>query len=292
MYRVGCVIVTYNIGNSLLKTYDSIKDQIDEIIFIDNNSDKDTKLCIKKICKENEKCDFIFNESNVGIAKALNQGIKIFMDKEYDFILTLDHDSVAQVNMISNMLKLYDKLKKIYKIGIISPAVFDINKNDYLTEVSKEKYQIIKEPIQSGSLLRVNMLKEIGLYNEDLVIYYVDTDLCYRGIKKTYTMIQHNIIILNHEEGKKTKHKLLNKEFYYNNYNSFAIYYRARNNVIMLKKYGEFFEDKNRLFIDFIKILLLDKYRFKKMKSFFYGILSGIKYKVKKEKRIENKITY
>lgn len=274
--RVGGIIVTYNTGFSLINTYESIVNQVDILVFVDNGSDNITINLINKICSENIKCKIIANDINYGIAKALNQGIKYLMNYDVDFILTLDHDSIAENEMIKKMISIYEKLKIKYKIGILSPAIFDINKNDYLTCVNEAEYQLIKEPIQSGSLIKSDFIKEVGLYNEDLFIYYVDTDLCYRGIEKGYKMIQCNKVILNHEEGKKSEFKILKKKVYYNNYNEFAIYYRARNNIYMLKKYKRKFSSKDRLLKDAIKIIIFDKKRFKSLKAHFKGIFKGI----------------
>lgn len=275
--KIGCVIVTYNIGKDIIKTYEAIKEQVEKIIFVDNNSDDITKISIEKICKDNKECLAIFNDNNYGIAEALNLGIKELLKEKFDFILTLDQDSIAEENMIKKMLMCYDSLKLKYNIGIISPAIYDINKRDFLVNVNNQEYEIINEPIQSGSLIRTELFDTIGYYNNDLFIYYVDTDFCYKALQYGYKCIQCNTTILKHEEGKKSIHKVFGKNIFYNNYSNFAIYYRARNNICMMYKYRNMFTSKDRVLKDLIKIVLFDKNKYLSVYIHLKGILDGIK---------------
>lgn len=275
--NVCCVIVTFNISEDILKTYKSIRAQVTNIIFIDNNSNDNTKFIIKDICDKDDGCDFIFNDENEGIAKALNAGIKKSLENyDADFILTLDHDSVASEDMIKNMLSIYKNHNFKDKIAILSPAIYDINKKDYLTHVNNAEFQEIKEPIQSGSLIKREVFENVGLYNESMFIYYVDTEFCYRTYLKGYNIVQCNKAMLYHEEGKKSSHNVLGKIIYYNNYSEFAIYYRARNNIYMIKKYQSIFSSKDRLVKDFIKILFFDNNKIISLSAHFKGIRAGI----------------
>lgn len=281
--KIGCIIITYKIGEKILETFNSIYNQVDKVIFVDNDSNTDTKNILSELNNKYKNCDVIFNEKNEGIAKALNIGIKKLLLDDIDFILTLDHDSIASQNMINEMECIYNKLKDKEKIGILSPAIYDINKEDYLTDVNSDEYQIIKEPIQSGSLIDVNIFNEVGLYNEDLFIYYVDTELCYRSNLNGYKNIQCNKAIMCHEEGKKSCHSVLGKKIYYNNYSDLAIYYRARNGVYMKKKYKLYFSSKHVIYKDIIKIILCDKKPYNKLLVHFHGIFEGMKLTRRKE---------
>ena len=48
---------------------------------------------------------FVFNSENLGIAKALNQGIEIAIKEKFEWVITMDNDSIATENMIDNMLE-------------------------------------------------------------------------------------------------------------------------------------------------------------------------------------------
>ena len=276
MHNIYCIIITYNIGKKIEETYNSIRSQVNNIIFVDNYSDEETINILKKILNKNSTCKVIFNQKNEGIAKALNIGIKEAILEGADFILTLDHDSDAKKNMVINMINVYDNLKSKYNIGMINPIIYDINKKDYLTKINDELYQFVKQPIQSGSLIPIEAFNKMGFFNEQMFIYYVDTEFSYRLLNKGYNLIQCNKAILYHEEGKKALHKILTKKFYYNNYNEFAVYYKAKNYIYMKRNYRSKFHDKYRLSKDFFKILMFDKAPTKKIIAHFKGIYDGM----------------
>lgn len=274
--KIIAIIITYNIGEKIEESYKSIIDQVDKIIFVDNGSNDITINTLKRITLKDEKVISIYNNENLGIAKALNIGVKKAFEYDIDFIMTLDHDSILECDMIEKMMETYKSLNHKSDIGIISPAIYDVNKKDYLIKKNNDNFEYIIEPIQSGSIIKKSLIKEIGLFNEDLIIYYVDTEFCYRAKEAGYRFLQCNNTKLYHEEGKKSIHKLLGKRVYYQNYSEFALYYRARNYIYMMKNYYSYFSSKDRILKDAIKIILFDKHRYKSIKSHLKGILDGV----------------
>ena len=91
-HSIYAIIVSYEPNSSLIRLYESIKNQVDEIVIIDNNSRNTESIHILKEL-ENQNISVIYNKENSGIATALNQGVKIAIDKKYKCILTLDQDS-------------------------------------------------------------------------------------------------------------------------------------------------------------------------------------------------------
>lgn len=73
--NICCIIVTYNIDNEFEKCFHAIKDQVDKVIIVDNGSNKDTLNYLDKINGE-YNIKLIKNKQNMGIAYALNQGVK------------------------------------------------------------------------------------------------------------------------------------------------------------------------------------------------------------------------
>lgn len=275
---IVAIIVTYNVEDKITEVYKAIKGQVDRVIFVDNNSKKETINFIRYIKKNYLNVDIIFNDRNFGIAKALNQGIKLAKKYNPKYILTLDHDSIVENNMVNKMISKSLTIND-EKIGIIVPRIFDINKNDYITESNAVDYELVREGIQSGALINYKVFEKIGFFNENLETYYVDTDFFYRAYINGIKMLQCNNITLFHEEGKKTFVNIFGKKFYYPNYSEYAVYYRARNYVYMKKKYGKIFSSKGRILKDSIRIIILDKrnIKFKILKIHIRGFLDGRK---------------
>lgn len=267
MNKVCGVIITYNFDDTFIKGFKSVYNQVDHIIIVDNNS---KSRCIEKLNKisELEKVLVIYNDENLGIAKALNQAIEIAGLDNFKWFLTLDHDSILEEEAVNKMLGISKKIEP-NKIGIICPNIYDLNLGEYMFDLNLE-YTYVEKCIQSGAIFNSLMLKETGLFNEDLFIYYVDEDMCERARLKGYNIIRTNKIKILHKDGKLQKKKIFWKKFDFNERSEYATYYRARNCLFMSKNYSyKYLKDNIR---DPIKIIMYDNNKKIKLKYFFKGI--------------------
>ena len=283
---ISCIIVTYNTGENIRNVIKSLEKQVSQIIIVDNGSDEKTKNILNTFLNKGS-IDIIYNEDNYGIAKALNIGVKKALEYKSHWILTLDHDSILDKNMISHMLNLYNRLasEEKNKIGILAPEIIDtsINKSYYYVEDNLE-YNKVKHVIQSGALIKSNVFSDIGYFKEKLFIYFVDLEFCYELLNNGYDILMIKGATLFHQEGQKEKRKVFGLRITYDNYSNNAIYYISRNAVYMFKKYRKY-EFVKRIIYDFIKILLVEPI---KVKYVFIGVKDGIigNYGKKKWERI------
>lgn len=271
---ISCIIVTYNTDENIINVIDSLEKQVSQIIIVDNGSNDKTKNILNKFLKT-ENIDIIYNYDNYGIAKALNIGIKRALEYKSDWILTLDHDSILDKDMISKMLNFYNNLldEEKKKVGILAPEILDVSINrSYYNIEENISYKKVEHVIQSGSLIKASIFKDIGFFNEKLFIYYVDTEFCFNVRKHRYEIFMVKEAILFHEEGKKERRIFCGLEFTYDNYSNQAIYYISRNSIYMFRKYKKI-TFIMRIIYDFIKILLAEP---KKIKYLFYGIKDGV----------------
>lgn len=272
--NICACIITYNIDKKINEVVNSIINQVDLVVIVDNASKSDTLEILKKL-NENDKVDVIFNKINNGIAIALNQGIKVAKNKNMEWIMTLDHDSICDENMIKNMFEVNDRYHNEDKIAILAPQIFEMHKQDFISNKNNNNYYTeVNECIQSGSLFKISIFDKIGYFNEDLFIYHVDYDFCERVLRSGYKIIQCNNTILYHEEGYKIQKKFLGIKTYYNNYSSFAIYYITRNTIYMSQKYSIFY--LKRIVKDYIYITLYDKQRKERLAYWKRGVIDGI----------------
>lgn len=277
---ICAIIVSYNTGVNIINCVKAIIDQVNHIVIVDNSSDDDT-LDALRVMEQMGNVDIIYNDNNYGIAKALNMGIRKAIEYGYEWVITVDHDSIASPNMIKEMSNIYDFLEDKYSVGIICAGIYDINKQGFLVNASAARpYKELKVAIQSGSLIKTNIFEKFGFFNEDLFIYYVDVEFSMRLKRKNLKIFQCNNAVLYHEEGKKVKKKLFFKVYYYDNYSGDAVYYIARNSIYMIKNYRENKKSYiRRLKSDFKNILIFDDKPFVKLKYYFHGILDGLRNK-------------
>ena len=233
MNNIAASIVLYNPDLIRLKeNIDAIYNKIDKLVLIDNGSNN-IKLVEDKYYNYN-KITIIKNNNNLGIAKALNQAIEFLESKGYEWVLTLDQDSVTPENIIFE----YSKYINDKDIGIISPVIVDRNiKNQVFNNENKSTIELIDKCITSASLTNVEVWRKIGGFDEIMFIDLVDFEYCERIIFNGYKIIRVNTVELLHEIGNITQHKFLTKEVNIMNHSAFRKYYMTRNLIYVAYKH-------------------------------------------------------
>jgi len=265
-----------------LRCFDSIENQVDEVVVVDNGSDKETICVLNTLEKTRDNVKIFYNGENLGIAAAQNIGVKYAIEKKYTWILTLDHDSEATPNMVDKMLFAYETLnsKGVNQIGIIAANTVDKNINGQRVFDTNDEVEEVDKAISSGSMICSDVFKKVGFFNEYLFMYYVDDDFCLRCKDNKWRIYVCGQATLLHEEGAKEMRRFLWKKSIYKNYDSYAMYYIIRNTIYMIKNYYGHrkycYLTIKRVCIDTIKIVLFDKNKVKLLYFMTKGLWDGI----------------
>lgn len=277
--KVCCAIVTYNCDEEFINTFDSVKKQVDKVVVIDNGSNDKTLKILNKLKMEND-IELILCEENIGIAAALNKGVNYAIKNKYDWILTLDHDSNLDRNMIEEMLIAYNELSIDEKEKVVSLlpryVELELNIEDQLNK-KINKSEMVIEGITSGNLVKVGIWKYVGLFDEKLFIDLVDYDLCFRIIQKGYKILRVNTAIIFHKVGDIKEKSFFGRKIRYSNHSAVRRYYMSRNRRYCWSEYKSIADnfikkDKIDELKELIKIVLFEDNKIKKLKMFIRGI--------------------
>ncbi len=280
MNSVAAVIITYNVENDFKERINKLKGKVDEIIVVDNGSEAETINMLKELEKE---VTVIYLEDNKGIASALNKGIKYSIEKGYNWILTLDHDSIITDNMIKNMLTCYEGLNNELKEKVAMLVPVHVEEKEYQngSNINEEKdsnsYIEVLTEITSGALTKAEIYKNVGMYDEKLFIDLVDHDYCLSLNKKGFKIIQVNNATLIHNLGESVKKSVLGLKMIPTNHSPLRRYYMSRNRHYIWDKYKEDFPswvltDKRRFITENLKIVLFEDNKIEKFKYIKKGI--------------------
>ena len=274
--KVLALIVLYNPDmNRLNQNIEAVSLQVDEVVLVDNGSDNIDEV------KNNIKnsVTFIYNDKNVGIARALNEGFEYAIKNEYDWVLTLDQDSVTEKHLV----EIYKKYLHLPDIGMLTCNFVDRNSDIILEEEQQKEYYTVSRCITSASFCSVEAYIKSGGFDDYMFIDYVDHDYSAKMYKNNYKIYRINYDGLLHEIGHTKVYHFFGLRAVSTNHSAFRQYYMARNNIILAKKYPEYYKMRNRIIVElcrWIVILLFEKNKFKKLSRRFNGIKDGIKYKV------------
>lgn len=229
---VCVVIVSYNGASSISGTVNSLIDQVDHLVIVDNGSTCDTLEVLRAI--NSVKVAILYNDENTGVAHALNQGVRYALSNGFTWVLTMDQDSIAEHTMVSKLLECAARYPKSDKVVSLSPAIaYKLGALHGKERADEQRFTVIT----SGNLVHLSVFEIIGFYEEKLFIDSVDFDFCLRLLSAGYKIIRCHTTRLFHSLGDPVVHKIFVWNVTSWNHSSIRKYYVARNNIYILKKY-------------------------------------------------------
>ena len=279
MSKVAAIIVSYNPDKNLLDSVNLLISQVEKIIIVDNGSIEEKRKDISSIKDiDNERIEVIFNEENLGIATALNIGVREALKQGFNWILTMDQDSKASKDMVEKMFEVYNNIDKKERKSILSifPNFVDERIQSIEENSVMNTYEYVDADITSGNLVKAEVFDKVGFFDDSLFIDLVDTDFCMRLNEKNIKMIKVRDAILYHSLGESQSVKSIFGKFNTSNHSALRRYYMTRNRFYIWERYKDLNSftlnrDKKLFKKEFIKIILGEKDKVNKIKMVFKG---------------------
>ena len=274
--EITIIIVLYEEKTNLVfQCLENIKNF--KIIIVDNAGNISLK---NKIEEKFNIYKYILNKKNYGYTKAANQAIK---QCNTEYVLMFQADG-----LISNkdILILLESHKKYENCFITSPTYYDEKSklsysSGYLPEKNSKKDVLnlegdvcIEAVLGSIILFKKKDIFELGLFDENFFIYFLDYELCRRIIKRKKSIIQIFEAQNQHVHGQIKVKNVLKRTFIRNyNFTFDELYY-----FFKINKHSEIFNKlkkklPNYIIKSIINLLTLrlsqSMYYFAKIKAFY-----------------------
>lgn len=151
---------------------------------------------------------------NAGIAHAQNVGILHAMEHfESDYIVFMDQDSRWQDDYVERITQTYASLlQKGIRLSALGPTVLRREGGEeYQSVIHKKQFvtdDFILRPhiIASGCCIRKELFLEVGTFEDDLFIDFVDDEWCWRAKTKGYVCGITPQVSIDHKIGQKELH--------------------------------------------------------------------------------------
>ncbi|MBI5779273.1 MAG: glycosyltransferase family 2 protein [Planctomycetes bacterium] len=285
MKSVCAIIVAYNPGDYLPANITALKEQVGRVIIVDNGSSGASRNLLDAAGKT-EDVQVIYNRANLGIAAALNIGIRYALEAGCDWIATFDQDSRVTPGFINTMLAAYQSCDYKDAVAVISPVYCNPVTGKHLSFGNcrtdpAQPFVEIEATMTSGNLLPARIFPKVGLFSEDFFIDFVDVEFCLRCLSRGFRIIEAQSAILHHAAGQSTQHRFLWQDILITHHSPLRVYYGTRNRIVLWKRHclsrpGWVSRDMANLARQMLKIILYEKDVLKKFFSIITGAGHGI----------------
>ncbi len=236
--KIAACVILYNPGESVIDNIQSYIEHVGKLYLIDNS--ESASLDFQKTYNSLPKTMIVQDGFNEGIAKRLNQACQLALQDGFGYLLTMDQDSFFDESIVKkyfSCIQLYLSKEKVAMFGVnYEQKIFNADCN----------FSKVKVLITSGSVINLSNYKNIGGFDENLFIDFVDTDYCFKSILKGYELVQFSSIYMHHEIGTTTQHRSLKnmKLSTRSIHSSIRLYYMTRNFLYLQNKYKEQFKQE------------------------------------------------
>lgn len=288
--KIGAVIVTYNPDIKILKdTLQFLISQSICTVVVDNDSKN-----INNFNNYNQNISYILETSNVGIAKALNDGIRYLKSEDIDWVLTLDQDTILPRNY-------FDEIRTITPekdVSVYYPKVIDRNEPKSVAKKTLEKKAKIRAknsnvlflPIQSGAFMNIIDFYTIGGFDESLFIDNVDFDYFLEVLALGKSLIELSKTSIYQAVGMMTEKKIGPFKFHPTNHSAFRYYYIFRNMPVVIKRHKSILVERDSNMKNFyratykivLKVILGEDNKIEKISAMIHGYKDRRNIKIKR----------
>ncbi len=218
MKKIYIILINYNSQKNTIECLDSlskIKTSGFEISTIVVNNSPENIIVVNEERYKSIGLKLIFSAENVGFSGGMNLGISEAIKNNTDYILIHNNDTLVKQDFLQ---KLFDFAEKNENVGIMSPKIyfakgFEFHKDRYrndelgrvvwyaggeidwknvigqnmnVDEVDNGQFdKNIEVDFATGCsmLIRSDLIRKIGSFNEKYFLYYEDADLSVRAKK-------------------------------------------------------------------------------------------------------------
>ena len=242
-HNTCAIVVTYHPDKDLPERIERICKQVNKVVIVDNHSSPACLVMIKKISSQ-LGVHLILNDENLGVATALNRGVRYALDfgDAYAWFLTLDQDTIPYPTMVQSLISAYKDCPFRERVGIIGSNYVESTTGDMLFPFGRENqtWAEVENLPTSGCLTSLHIFKRVGTFRDDLFIDFVDVEYCMRLREGGFRVIISPTVGMRHPLGyyKPDKlYKFLRGRTMVTNYPPLRHYYWTRNGIVLSREY-------------------------------------------------------
>ena len=241
--RTTAVVSLFNPDERVRVNAAALLSQVSRVVVVDDGSPQEPRVILQEL--RDLGCTVVRLSTNSGIAGALNAGIAVALGSAVRprFILTMDQDSMLDEGYVAALeaTALAAEAAGI-KVGMVAPAA--VRGLPTRRAGAENGIALGGEPIQSGLLVPVSVIEELGTFQTDLFIDGVDSEYFLRCRSAGFKTVIAQNAALNHTLGNMTSARLFGSNISFRGVPvrvrsaaSWRYYYLFRYRILLTRKY-------------------------------------------------------
>jgi rhamnosyltransferase len=233
--RVVAVVTAYDPGPELRRLVDEVAPQVASVVVVDDGSTTGLEVIAALGDRHGVQ---VIRQPNAGVAAALNAGVRAaHTDDGADAVLTLDQDSgLPPIYVVRAVRAWQDAMTRRIPVAFVCAASY--NGRQTPTRGVVHGYSRAFDPMQSGSLVPATTYRDVGCYDEGLVIDAVDSEFTVRCLAAGLEPLVAPGCELTHGMGERTSAHVLGRDVAYNRHSPERVYYMARNATLLTRRHA------------------------------------------------------
>ncbi len=241
--RVGIVVVFYHPDEACFRRANRLAQRalcvvVDNTAGVDRDSGAGARL--------DDSVVYLANGKNLGIATAFNLGIAALCERGCDIALLFDQDSEPDDDLLLQLPATLATLRTAgERVAVIGPAYRDSRFGGVTAFVRFDRFSMQRVPVTGDALLDIDFLissgscvnllawRDLGVFEDELFIDFVDFEWCVRARHAGYRIIGVPWLQMTHQLGEEPI-RIFGRR--YPMHSATRHYYLFRNSVAMLKR--------------------------------------------------------
>lgn len=242
--RALAIIPAFQPSEDLLEHCAQLAPQVSTIVVIDDGSGESAHSVLIQLEATGVRVERM--QRNSGIGTAINRGFAVAREMSVELVITFDQDSSVLEGFVDALVDEYDRLiSKGLRVGMVAPDYYSQTPQSQIS--TDGEYLDAVAPIQSGLLMPLSAIDQLGDQRDDFFIDLIDTEYFFRARQAGFVAACVPGLVLTHGFGHRLYVYAFGKRLTKSDgrprivavSSPFRYYYRARNRVLLNREFKQ-----------------------------------------------------
>jgi GT2 family glycosyltransferase len=228
----AAVVVLFNPEGSLAARLLLVQRQVGLLIVVSNDAGGVARLAEL----DPGRLLAIDNGSNIGLAAALNIGLKRAKVEGFSWCLLLDQDTVVHGDLISGLAATFTAFPRPHEVGLLAPN-YRSPEGARLAYPSGRPCQEVLVAVTSGSLVPLGVLDRVGYMRESFFIEGIDVEFSLRLRAAGLRIVASGAALMTHGAGATEARRFFGRCVLVGHHSPWRCFMQFRNVTWILRHY-------------------------------------------------------